>query len=189
MQRDRSNSPPPPLDGSAPGDVADQVRTAPAGDLPAGNGLAIQATAYSPLGSTSLSPLVSYSTNSYSPLRPRSPRPRATRSQGESRRRPSTHDAHRLHPGLAMHVVCSAEIADGQRGMGPEGKPVDSAYMRWTHKQCLAVTTRFTPISICMQHIRCANGCVCLCLCLCFVFCVCVFVFCVCVCVYVCVCV
>ena len=69
MQRDRSNSPPPPLDGSAPGDVADQVRTAPAGDLPAGNGLAIQATAYSPLGSTSLSPLVSYSTNSYSPAR------------------------------------------------------------------------------------------------------------------------
>jgi hypothetical protein len=92
MPRDRSNSPPPPLDGSAPGDVANQVRTAPAEDLPAGNGLAIQVTAYSPLGSTSLSTLVSYSTNSYSPARaPVRPRPRATRSQGEARRRPSTH--------------------------------------------------------------------------------------------------
>ena len=101
MPRDRSNSPPPPLDGSAPGDVAKQVRTAPAGDLPAGNGLAIQVTAYSPLGSTSLSPLVSYSTNSYSPARaPVRPRPRATRSQGEPRRRPSTHDAHRCAAGL-----------------------------------------------------------------------------------------
>ena len=54
MPRDRSNSPPPPLDGSAPGDVANQVRTrslpgpaggkrswsapTPARDLPAGNG-------------------------------------------------------------------------------------------------------------------------------------------------------
>ena len=66
MPRDRSNNPPPPLDGSVPGDVANQDRTAPAGDLPAGNGLAIQVTAYWPLGSTSLSPLVSYSTNSYS---------------------------------------------------------------------------------------------------------------------------
>ena len=46
--------------------------------------------------------------------------------------------------------------------------------VRWTHKQCLAVKTRFTPISICMQRIRCANGCVCLCLCLCFFLCVCV---------------
>ncbi len=35
MRRDRSNSPSPPIDGSAPGDVANQVRTAPAGDLPA----------------------------------------------------------------------------------------------------------------------------------------------------------
>ncbi len=25
-------------------------------------------------------------------------------------------------PGLAMHVVCSVELADGKRGMGPEGK-------------------------------------------------------------------
>ena len=48
---------------------------APAGDLPAGNGLAIQVTVYSPLGSTSLSPLVSYS-NSYSPaVSPVRPRP------------------------------------------------------------------------------------------------------------------
>jgi hypothetical protein len=45
--------------------------------------------------------------------------------------------------------------------------------VRWTHKQCLAVKTRFTPISICMQRIRCANGCVCLCLCLCVCVCVC----------------
>ena len=43
---------------------------APAGDLPAGNGLAIQVTAYSQLGSTSLSPLVSYSTNSTPPPAP-----------------------------------------------------------------------------------------------------------------------
>ena len=65
--------------------------------------------------------------------------------------------------------------------LGTEGVPrtcparlsVDSAYMRWTHKQCLAVTTRFTPISICIQRIRCANGCVCLCLCLCVCVCVC----------------
>ena len=70
MLRDRFNSPPPPIDGSTPGDVANQVRTAPAGDLPAGNGLAIQVTAYSPLGSTSLSPLVSYSTNSTPPPAP-----------------------------------------------------------------------------------------------------------------------
>ena len=28
----------------------------------------------------------------------------------------------------------------------PARLSVDSAYMRWTHKQCLAVTTRFTPI-------------------------------------------
>ena len=91
MPRDRSNSPPPPLDGSGPGDVANQVRNAPAGDLPAGNGLAIQVTAYSPLGSTSLSPLVSYSTNSYSPARaPVRPRPRATRNKG------SPDDANRL---------------------------------------------------------------------------------------------
>jgi len=75
--------------------------------------------------------------------------------------------------------------------LGTEGVPrtcparlsVDSAYMRWTHKQCLAVTTRFTPISICMQRIWCANGCVCLCLCVC----VCVCALCVCVCVCVCV--
>ena len=46
--------------------------------------------------------------------------------------------------------------------------------VRWTHKQCLAVKTRFTPISICMQRIRCANGCVCLCLCVCVCVCVCV---------------
>ena len=44
--------------------------------------------------------------------------------------------------------------------------------MGWTHKQCLAVTTRFTPISICMQRIRCANGCVCLCFCVCVCVCV-----------------
>ena len=56
----------------------------------------------------------------------------------------------------------------------PARLSVDSAYMRWTHKQCLAVTTRFTPISICIQRIRCANGCVCLCLCLCLCLCVCV---------------
>ena len=76
----------------------------------------------------------------------------------------------------------------------PARLSVDSAYMRWTHKQWLAVTTRFTPISICMQRIRCAKGCVCLCLCLCVCVsvcvCVCVFVcMCVCVCVSVCVCV
>jgi hypothetical protein len=91
MPRNRSNSPPPPIDGFAPGDVANQVRTAPAVDL-AGNGLAIKVTAYSQLGSTSLSPLVSYSTTSYSPARaPVRPRQRATRSQGEPRQHPSTH--------------------------------------------------------------------------------------------------
>ena len=56
------------LDGSAPGNVANQVRTSPPGDL-AGNCLAIQATVYSPSGSTSSSPLVSYSTTSYFPVR------------------------------------------------------------------------------------------------------------------------
>ena len=103
MQRDRSNSQPPPLDGFAPGDVANQVRTAPAaGDL-AGNGLAIQVTAYSPLGSTSLSPLVSYSTTAYSPARtPVRPRPRATRSQGEPRRRPFA--------GYGQHVFAAIKI-------------------------------------------------------------------------------
>ena len=81
MPRDRSNSPPPPLDGSATGDVANQVRTAPAVDL--GNGLAIQVTAYSPLGSTSLSPLVSLL---YQLILPR-PRPRtpSTASDEEPR--------------------------------------------------------------------------------------------------------
>jgi hypothetical protein len=65
----------------------------------------------------------------------------------------------------------------------PTRLSVDSAYMRWTHKQCLAMTTRFTPISICMHRIRCAKGCVCLCLCLCVCLSLCV---CLCVCVFVC---
>ena len=85
MLRDRSNSPPPPIDGSAPGDVANQVSTAPAGDLPAGNGLEIQVTVYSPLGSTSLSPLVSYSTTSYFPDRVPVSRTPSTASDVESR--------------------------------------------------------------------------------------------------------
>jgi hypothetical protein len=91
MPRHRCNSPPPPLDGFVPGDIANQVCTASAVDL-AGNGLAIKVTAYSPSGCTSLCPLVSYSTTAYSPAcAPVRPRPRATRSQGETRRRPSTH--------------------------------------------------------------------------------------------------
>ncbi len=75
--------------------------------------------------------------------------------------------------------------------LGTEGVPrtcparlsVDSAYMRWTHKQCLVVTTHFTLISICMQRIRCAKGCVCVCVCVCVCLCVC---WCVCVCLCVC---
>ena len=201
MPRDRSNSPPPPLDGFAPGDVANQVRTAPAGDL-AGNGLAIQVTAYSTSGSTCVSPLVSYSTTSYFPagapvsrtpstesdVEPRgvsassssfgdaasdasasessfilTADPPLLRAQGgknsllrpqgvyarlEPRRRPSTYQfrnfaGHGQHAfaaiklktqdpstllGLAMHVVCSAELADGQRGMGSEGKRLIRVY-------------------------------------------------------------
>ena len=84
MPRDRSTSPPQPLDGSGPGDVANQVCTAPAGDL-AGNGLAIQATAYSPSGSTSSSPLVSYSTTSYFPARAPVSRTPSTASDVEPR--------------------------------------------------------------------------------------------------------
>ena len=149
------------LMGLPPATLPIRSAPAPSRDLPAGNGLGLHplppgtcrretVTAYSPLGSTSLSPLVSYSTNSYSPARaPVRPRPRATRSQGEPRRRPSTHqfrrswptrvcrhqaqdsgsiDTPRLHPGLAMHVVCSAELADGQRGMGSEGKRLIRVY-------------------------------------------------------------
>ena len=83
---------------------------APAGDLPAGNGLAIQVTVYSPLGSTSLSPLVSYSTNSYSPARaPVRPRPRATRSQGQPRRPPSTHQF-RNFAGHGQHVFAAIKL-------------------------------------------------------------------------------
>ena len=100
------------LMGLPPATLPIRSAPAPARDLPAGNGLGPHplppgtcrretVTAYSPLGSTSLSPLVSYSTNSYSPARaPVRPRPRATRSQGEPRRRPSTHDAHRCAAGL-----------------------------------------------------------------------------------------
>ena len=109
MPRDRSNSPPPPLDGSAPGDVANQVRTAPAGDLPAGNGLAIQVTAYSPLGSTSLSPLVSYSPNSYSPASPRTPSTASDEEQGELRRRQSTHQF-RNFAGHGQHVFAAIKL-------------------------------------------------------------------------------
>jgi hypothetical protein len=59
----------PDLMGLPPGDVANQVRTSPPGDL-AGNGLVAwreTATPYSPSGSTSSSSLVSYSTTSYFP--------------------------------------------------------------------------------------------------------------------------
>ena len=76
--------PTPRLDGSAPGDVVNQVRTSPPGDL-AGNGLAIQATAYSPSGSTSSSPLVSYSTTSYFPARAPVSRTPSTASDVEPR--------------------------------------------------------------------------------------------------------
>jgi hypothetical protein len=82
LPRDRYHSPPPPLDGSAPGDV----RTAEYGDME-GKGLEMEATAYSPSGSTSSSPLVSYFTTSSSPVsrspstasdeKPRGKRPRA----------------------------------------------------------------------------------------------------------------
>ena len=61
MPRDRSNSPPP------------------------RNGLAIQATAYSPSGSTALSPWVPYSTTSYSPARAPVSRTASTASDEEPR--------------------------------------------------------------------------------------------------------
>jgi len=51
----------------------------------AGNGLAIQATAYSPSGSTSSSPLVSYSTTSYFPARASVSRTPSTASDEEPR--------------------------------------------------------------------------------------------------------
>ena len=51
--------------------------------------------------------------------------------------------------------------------------PFCRQHVRWTHKQCLAVKTRFTPISICMQRIRCANGCVFVSVCVCVCVCVC----------------
>ena len=45
-----------------------------------------------------------------------------------------------MHPGLAMHVVCSAELADGQRGMGPEGKRLHiPACGRRIERRCVEV--------------------------------------------------
>ena len=69
---------------SAFSEETNQVRTAPPGDL-AGNCLAIQVTAYSPSGSTSSSPLVSYSTTSYFPDRVPVSRTPSTASDVESR--------------------------------------------------------------------------------------------------------
>jgi hypothetical protein len=63
LPRERYHSPPPPLDGSAPGDV----RTAENGEMQ-GKGLEMEATAYSPSGSTSSSPFVPDSSTSFSPF-------------------------------------------------------------------------------------------------------------------------
>ena len=85
-------------------------------------------------------------------------------------------------------------LGGGGQVLGTEGVPgtcparlsVDSAYAMDSRTVLgCTLTTRFTPISICVQRIRCANGCVCLCLCVCLCVCVCVCVrVCACVCLF-----